>query len=403
MQSAGIANIHRLNEVKLCDGDNHCTQPTQFSWHEGENSDPRLREDRTVYSGATKFINYQYIDVTADGKPEVCYYNLNGQVVCDDKASSIGKSFTYTRDVAGTLQFHDVNKDGYADYCLSSLHTIRRNRNGDDRTRGGEGTYCAMNQRNGTFARATQWADHSIDRDEREHISTQYLDINDDQYTDLCVQTSTDLTCWLNNQSDQFAQKRSFNVAFSHPKQSFFMDADGDGRKDICGLVSNNPTQNKNGFSCYINTTTGNTVSFASRQLWSGHHHFATANNHQSVIDSLRIADFNGDALPDVCYLRDDHLYCGINTGSRFASIEAVTGSPLSTDGGWGAEPTGDDAHNLLMVDINQDGHIDACTHYRDGSYHCAYNNGQGKLGRMQEYAQLDPMLDLYTLGGVNN
>lgn len=100
----GIANIHRLKSIQLCDEDGHCTKPTVFSWHEPDNANPQQRIDKTVYAGARQFINYRHVDVTADGAPEVCYYNMNGYIVCDSKTSAIGKTFVYNKDTAGSFR-----------------------------------------------------------------------------------------------------------------------------------------------------------------------------------------------------------------------------------------------------------------------------------------------------------
>lgn len=285
-----------------------------------------------------------------------------------------------------------MNKDGYADYCLNSFY--RESSSGDDQIwrTGGEGTHCGINKGDGTFFPATQWSDHATHRSRKNNIKTRYIDIDDDKYTDLCVQTETKLTCWINNQSNRFSQQYAFNVGFSKPAQSFLVDIDGDGRRDMCGL-------GRGGFECYLNTSTANVISFSGKQTWSSHAHFASAANNNTTLHSLRIADFNADALADICYINGDHLYCAINNGNRFVSVNQISSIALSADGGWGPVAT-ETARNLQMVDINHDGHVDACTHFGSGTYNCAYNNGNGTLGLMQQYAQFDPMLDVYDLPG---
>ncbi len=262
----GVSNIVRLKKLELCDGENNCTKPTAFDWHQADNTNPMLRKDKTIFTGSKKFLSYQLIDVTADGQAEVCYPDYNGYIVCGSKKSSIGKSFSNLKKTLSTLQFNNLNHDGYADYCLSDESS---------------GTYCAINKGDGSFTSISKWSNNNSSDDS----NFRYLDINADKYTDLCIQNKTSLNCFLNNQGNSFNDVLSFNIAFNDPKKTFFTDINGDGASDVCGI--------DNGFSCYLNTSIKNKISFSTKKVWSNNSSFTS--NHNIVKDSLRITDFNND------------------------------------------------------------------------------------------------------------
>jgi hypothetical protein len=307
----------------------------------------------------------------------------------------------------------------------------------------GNGTFASFTQ--WSSFKIVRASDNETDTDTEPMV--RFHDVNTDRYPDLCVQTTSRLQCYLNTKSGKFStsvyggtqptstisttsttpkplslatssltlsspfsttsssnnasiQKNlsGYPMNFPMPSMSFFVDMNGDGASDVCGFAPD-------GFVCYLNETSGGGVmQFSDQKVWSGADHFTIGSSTREsaanpfviaktiqgkpVRNSLRLTDFNNDGLTDACFLQDNHVRCAINDGQKFAQTLQITQTAITNDAGWGPEPTNDQKTAFAMIDINQDGRVDACANYQSGGYYCAFNNGNGKLGAMREYAQ---------------
>ncbi|RLA06077.1 MAG: hypothetical protein DRQ51_10405, partial [Gammaproteobacteria bacterium] len=437
-------NVQQLSAVTLCDGNNNCLKPTKFTYYPKDNIDPMLKDDQTIHNN-NKFLSYHLVDVTGDGKNNVCYYS-DENMVCDGVKSPIISAqswLTYNptlrRGIVNSLQFVDINFDGFVDYCFNAdtgLNCAINQQNLKFRFLGVRSPYGMFIKRPNPFVST----DPPIVSKPNEKIFFQ--NINQDDYVDLCKLTSTSIDCSLNDGQGKFTNDKQIkNSGFANPKETFMVDINGDRLQDIC------QTNQNNYFVCYLNTSSRGKLSYSNKKIWSKHPHFYKPND--DIKNSLRMTDYNNDGLVDVCYYHGSFIHCAINNGYQFIEINTISrrianGScnhdtaesikyeeknpnyspdvydpnnpsyrpPQTTvyycndnnsnlDNGWGAVPD-KRLDTFNMLDINHDGKIDACFMPEDGVFSCAFGNG-GTLGNMQRYAVFDPELDVLNIAGFGN
>jgi RHS repeat-associated protein len=437
-------NQRRLTEVTLCDANNNCLKPTKFTYYKKDDTDPTLKEQIDIHNN-NKFLSYHLIDVTGDGRNNICYYQ-NKNMVCDGINSPIKHETDWFADqqrlkeTINSLDFVDINFDGLPDYCLDTE----------------QGLACADNLGNLRFSNiavrssygATQikrtfdyWQSETTIVEYKPKIKTFFYDINQDNFVDLCKISSDAIDCALNDKQGFFINSRTVktNISIKNPKTAFLVDINADSLPDICS------SGDKNYFGCYLNTSKKDKFSFSDLKIWSSYHHFNSKN--KDVKNSLRMTDFNNDGLPDACYYYGSFIYCAINNGYQFVSINTISsqiangycsrknadsviyyeqnpdhhpfvpdpdkpyllqpqttvyycnGTPANNDEGWGATPA-KRLHTFNMIDINHDGFVDACFMPEDGVLSCSFGDG-ANISHMQKYAVFNPLLAEYKLADI--
>ncbi|MBA2660942.1 MAG: phosphodiester glycosidase family protein [Bradymonadaceae bacterium] len=137
-------------------------------------------------------------------------------------------------------------------------------------------------------------------------------------------------------------------------------DINGDGRADICARANAR-------VNCWLSDGTGFPTRIDGPALSN-----AEGFDDLKYFSTLRIADFNGDGMDDVCVRTADDFRCYPSTGTGFSP--AVIGPPLSDASGWG---TPDNYGSIRMADINGDGRADVCARANAG-VRCWLSNGNG-------------------------
>jgi len=189
--------IDRLTNITKCFSDDSCLEPLQFGYQElpdagnsidGPN-DQTLVIPKAQYlaAGATnsfeKAPSYVAGDVNKDGFADFCLYKVNAGVQCalyQDGGylplASWGENLGYSDDDDGYKQFNslflmDLNGDGFADYCIFDETGVR----------------CALNDGGVKFSSASYWTT-AMNQDD----GVSFQNLNGDYYTDVCGFTNRD-------------------------------------------------------------------------------------------------------------------------------------------------------------------------------------------------------------------
>ncbi len=264
---------------------------------------------------------------------------------------SLSRGFRSDENLAN-LMLVDLNNDRWTDYCI---------------TNGDAGLYCAMNDKSGNgFGALSKRA--PIKEDDTYSL----VDINKDEYVDICVFTNEDTTCYLNNKngftttgttlatsgwqvnkyiginSDYFSSLGSQYIkdhTYRLPAPQL-VDANNDGNLDVCGIQANGH------FSCQygLPSISGEMPTFESTQSYSGNLVGNTKDSINELTRTFRYSDLNADSLPEVCYLDNKDYVCHTNNGDGFESATVV-----KADAKIGEE---DYVH---FIDRNNDNQADLC------------------------------------------
>lgn len=293
-----------LTRVTQCDN-GECLKPTTFTWADG-----KLNFDQVyigpVWSDAAGWNSLQaattirYIDLNADGKTDICGRTSTG-VQC---YLSTGSSFSATvidgpawSDAAGwnqepkysTIQFADINGDGRADIC------------GRDTT----GIVCYKSL-GGSF------------------------DLTNP------VSLTSDFTDALGWGAD--TTKYYYTIQF--------VDLDGDGRSDVCGIGSE-------GLKCYYSQSSG----FATAPLYTEATWNSTNVDITSVVPTLTVMDIDNNRSMDICVR-------GMSTDSqnlfRCKMVKPVLGAAIVNNYDQSSLGALLGKH-FRFVDVNNDGFVDQC------------------------------------------
>lgn len=171
-------------------------------------------------------------------------------------------------------------------------------------------------------------------------------DINGDGKPDLVVanQGGNSITILTNNGAGIFGSYATYPVAVS-PTFLLVTDINGDGRPDII-IASQNTSLNPYVGSLTILTNAGGTFPVA---------HNIVVNNVNTLIDSMAVADINGDGKPDLVVGGQDYDNSGkslteilTNAGGGFFVSNAVVSAPFSSG------PV-----SVVASDFNKDGQMD--------------------------------------------
>lgn len=295
------------------------TKPSYLASTAPQYSDAYGWNASNTYYGSIKLA-----DVNGDGLDDLCGRG-GGGIGCsiNDGTGHFGNATTWTTDFSNaggwlspeygtTIQFADINGDGYVDVC----------------GRGADGLDCGLNDpvhqqfltaqhvSYGTaFSNANGWNANA-----GYYNSIRLADVNGDGYVDVCGRGSGDVVCGMNDGTGHFGPATSWIssnytnaggwLATQYGATMQFADINGDGKADVCG-------RGISGMVCGISTGS----SFGDTNLWSFRNDFSDAlswNSQQSYYGSIQLVDMNGDGKADVCGRAPTGIRCGYSTGSHF-------------------------------------------------------------------------------------
>jgi hypothetical protein len=137
-------------------------------------------------------------------------------------------------------------------------------------------------------------------------------------------------------------------------------DVNGDGRADVCA-------RGNAGMFCWLSDGAG----FPTRITGPAWNDDAGWTNIR-YWSTIRLADFDGDGLADLCARTASDFRCHASTGSGFGP--AVIGPGMSDEHGWNDY---DNYSTIRMADVNGDGLADVCARANAGMY-CWLSDGAG-------------------------
>ena len=265
-----------------------------------------------------------------------------------------------------TLQYIDINGDGFADVC----------------GRASGGLYCSLNQGGSSFAAATFWtSDYGAGWEADKHYSTiQYVDLNGDGLPDVCGSANQGLYCALNASGTRFNAATIWTSAYGaaggwgdaphHYTTIRFVDLNGDGLPDVCG-------RGAGGLYCALNV---GGQEFAAPTYWStGYSNAQRWDDSASHYSTIQYLDLNGDGLPDVCGRATEGLYCALNLNGTTFGVPKIWTPVFGDAGGWGDSPQ--HYGTIKYADLNADGLPDVCGRSTTGLY-CVLNLGNESFGQ---------------------
>lgn len=200
---------------------------------------------------------------------------------------------------------------------------------------------------------------------EAHHYSNTNSDIDGDGRADLCGRSSEGVFCRLSS-GDTLATEiagpsltdaNGWDVAnlYSTIRMA---DVTGDGLADVCARA---PA----GFRCWPSMGNSFGPRFELDDLKD-----AGNWNRPEYYTTIRMPDFNGDGLADLCARGGSGIRCWPSTGTGFG--EAVTGPPMSDAYGWQFPEF---YTTIRTGDVNGDGLDDVCGRSSD-FYHCWLGDG---------------------------
>lgn len=296
------------------------TKPSYLASSAPQFSDAYGWNTSNTYYGSLKLV-----DVNSDGLADLCGRGAGG-VGCalNDSTGHFGSSTTWTTagfsnaggwlspEYGTTIQYADINGDGYMDVC----------------GRGSDGIDCGLNDPahqqfltaqhvsyGQNFSNANGW-----NANPGYYDSIRFADVNGDGYVDVCGRGSGDVVCGLNDGTGHFSPASSWLnsnytnaggwLAAQYGTTMQFADINGDGKADVCG-------RSISGVICGLSTGS----SFGNPNLWSFRNDFSDTlswNSQQSYYGTIQLVDMNGDGRADVCGRAPSGIRCGYSTGSHF-------------------------------------------------------------------------------------
>ncbi|MBZ0120401.1 MAG: VCBS repeat domain-containing M23 family metallopeptidase, partial [Sandaracinaceae bacterium] len=279
--------------------------------------------DDAGWSAPARYTTLRLADVNGDRRDDLCARDAEGFGCWLSDGARFDRRIEGPRwsDASGwdraprygTIRMADLNGDLRADVCA----------------RAASGLECWLSDGEGfpTRALGPAWSDDA-GFGERAYWSTLRLaDVDGDGRADACIRTSEDLRC---HRSEGAGFGEAIIVAELSDASGWADvtnyaslragDLDGDGAEDLC-LRANA------GMRCFA--WDGAAFRSVAGPAWSDENGWA----HPQYYETVRVADFDGDGLEDLCARAAAGWRCHASLGDSFA--EATILDELRNDGGW--------------------------------------------------------------------
>lgn len=279
--------------------------------------------DEAGWSEPSLYTTLRLADVNGDGMDDLCArasagfgcwlsdgeafsQYLEGPAWSDDAGFSDPAYY-------GTLRMGDLNADGRADVCI----------------RGPEGISCATAGETGFTAEVAgpAWSDDAGYRGRERWSTLRMADVSGDGLADLCVRTPEDYHCRfsIGNGFDEPVVVAKLDDASGWDDPTNYEtirvgDINGDGANDICARADSE-------VRCWH--WTGESFAQVAGPAWTDDGGWKDASYYQT----LRLGDFDGDGLSDICARAAEGWRCHRSTASAFEEPLAFTELEDST--GW--------------------------------------------------------------------
>jgi hypothetical protein len=309
-------------------------------------------------------------DVTGDHRPDLCERRASGIWCAEgnaDKPIGFGPFRPWSVDFAdaggwdrptyGTsVQLVDFDHDGAADVC----------------GRAADGVYCARSNRAGcswgsaflpaskvsagdSFSDAAGFG--ALDRSG----SLRFGDLLGDGYPDLCARSEQGVVCAMNEGLGMLATPAP--AAGGELADAGWARESTGSTLQLADLDGDGWLdvcgRNANGLRCALGDGSGH---FIEAHQWSDTGDFSDGEGwgeNQSYYGSIRLVDIDADGHADACARSADGVVCGISTGTAFGPARPLlTADPLRDSEGWLPPRYG---ASLRFVDLDGDEHADVC------------------------------------------
>ncbi len=326
-------------EPEMCNGeDDNCN---------GDVDDDYVCELEVIHESVTTYAPPTTTDVNGDGRVDVCAMLRDGFHCWPANGSGWDASWAPIDMRApdgwneepnyATARMGDIDGDGFADLCARS----------------DEGMVCATSDGAG-FGDLRVWSTVPAIgngwRRPEQYSTLRLADVNGDGRDDLCGRETEGFGCWLSDGT-------AFTTPFAGPGLSNdrgwdrpwrygtirMGDVNGDGRQDMCARA-------RTGVTCWI----AGAESFDSQ--WEGPG-WAEDNGWDKLHrwSTIRLADFDGDGLMDLCGRTSGEYRCHRSMGTEFESGPTSV-APLANDTGWNSMNR---LNTLRIGDVDGDGRQD--------------------------------------------
>jgi hypothetical protein len=316
----------------------------------------------------------QFPDINGDGRADICGRAAAG-IACAlaTNAASFTTSTIWLSEFSdaqgwylfygywATIQYPDVNGDGYADVC----------------GRAPDGIICALSNGVNAFSSSTRWTTSFSDAAGWSANATYYEtirfpDINGDGRADVCGRSTAGIVCGLSTGSafgsvvswnTDFSDTGGWNVTPSYWKTIQFPDVNGDGAADVCGRGAGGVVCGLSNGASGFGTTSAWGPGFSDGDGW---------NSNQSFWGTLQYPDVNGDGRADLCGRVNDGVNCALSSGTAFG-IPMLWTTAFSNAAGYLTDSTR--WATIQYPDLDANGRADICGRSPSGMI-CGLSSG---------------------------
>ncbi len=300
------------------------------------------------WSDVSNYATFRFADYNGDGLADICARANVGIGCWPSEGDKFGKKTAMIpmddadgyNDVKyySTIRFADINGDGREDACA--------------RFKDGFKCYPSLESGWGEAIELGDMADEKGWNKPQYYSTIRTADINGDSKMDVCARGSAGFRCWL-SEGDKFAKDfvavADWNNENKWDQPEYFTtirmaDINGDRKMDVCGRDSV-------GIVCHLSQ--GNAFGDAIRgpvlkdeSGWNDYDNYST----------IRLGDFNGDGMGDLCIRANAGMRCYPSNGNGFEA--AISIDQFSDANGWNKP---DQFQTIRMGDVNGDGKMEIC------------------------------------------
>lgn len=300
----------------------YCALSNGTGFEEATLWQPQLTNDNG-WGHPEYYTTLRVIDIDGDAKDDLCARDSSGFGCWLSDGTQFARRIDGPRwsneagfDTAshyGTLRMGDINGDGRSDVCA--------------RTSAGMSCALADPDSFGAEIPGPLWSNESGFAKVEYWSTLMMADISGDGKDDLCIRTSTDYRCHFSNGSGfgdaTIVAELSDASGWTDPSnyQTFRAgDINGDGATDLCARSNTEMV-------CW--TWNGAAFDTVLGPAWSD----ASGWNGVTYFDTIRMTDFNGDGLSDLCARANPGWRCHPSQGSAFG--DAIALDDLGDAVGW--------------------------------------------------------------------